>query len=404
MTDWTWHKRAQSAIAQAYLTNSKRPESLVKGVYPTHMARGQGCWLWDHFGKKYLDFVCGLGTNLLGYSHDLLVGAVSEWVRRGWSHSLGTHLEVETAEKLKEAFPAVDAWKFLKSGSEACNAAVKIARAATGRNWILSEGYHGIGDDFVSLVDPALGVPREPHYPRPIASLEGMPICKETAAVIVEPVVTDASPERRKWLESLREACTKAGALLVFDEVITGLRWPKFSVSGAWGITPDLVVLGKALGGGLPIAAVGGKYAVMNGAEYFVSSTYAGETLSLAAAKATVTLLQTKFDLGQLWEKAGAWVAKFNAACDGVVQIEGYPTRGVLRGADLPKALFMQEACRAGMLFGPSFFFGFPHIEAAPDALPAIGAIAQRIRGGEVRLAGEAPKSPFAQQVREKRS
>jgi glutamate-1-semialdehyde aminotransferase len=395
-SDFELHRRAQDSIAQGYLTNSKRPETFVKGVYPTHVARGQGCYLWDHKGKKYIDFICGLGTNLLGYGNESVSSAIRQWLPNGWSHSFGTHLEIELAEKLKGIVPFVDLWRFLKTGTDACLAAIKIARAATGRSLVLSEGYHGWSDDFVSLTEPALGVPR----PRPIKTL-GAVIPDDTAAVIVEPVVTDASPERLDWLRHLRTQCDKVGALLVFDEVITGLRFPKWTVSSYAGVTPDLIVLGKALANGMPLAAVGGKKAVMQSGEWFISSTYAGEVLSLAAAAATITTIERRLPLQHLWDSGRRWLERFNAVADGVVRIDGYPTRGVLVGASPEhKALFMQEACMAGMLFGPSWFWNFPHAECAFDALGPIEAVCGRIRRGEVRLEGEMPRSPFAQQVR----
>lgn len=395
-TDFKWNRRAQNAIGQAYGTNSKRPETFVKGVYPTHVSRGSGAFLWDTGGKKYLDFICGLGTNLLGYSNERLVTAVSDWLRRGWSHSLATPLEVETAEKLKELFPFADCFKFLKSGSEACNAALKMARAATGRSLVLSDGYHGIGDDFISLSEPALGVPKRTW----IKPLELDAIGKDVAAVIIEPVITDWSDERRAWLNDLRDRCTKAGAVLIFDEVITGFRWPKYSVSGMWNIRPDLICIGKAMAGGLPLAAVGGSRDILSGREYFVSSTYAGETLSLAACMATCHALQTNYLPETLWERGQHFLSVFNGLWPEGVTIEGYPSRGVLKGEPLHKALFMQEACKAGLLFGPSWFLSFPAAEQASFVFETLKGVMHRIRSGGVQLEGEMPTSPFAQKVR----
>lgn len=409
------HRRAQECIAQGYLTNSKRPESHVKGVYPTHVRYGQGCYLWDHDDKRYMDFITGLGTNLLGYGHEIVNQAIAAQLRGGYSHSFATHHELETAEKVKELFPFVDCVKFLKSGSEACSAAVRIARAATGRDVVYSEGYHGWHDGFVSLTPPAKGVPEQWTSPNECSASrawqtlsENAPSATrsdyvgEAAAVIVEPVITDWSDERRKWLQDLRERCTRDGTLLIFDEVISGFRFPRYSVASFWGITPDLIVLGKAMGNGMPIAAVGGKYAVMNGAEYFVSSSYAGEVLSLAAAKATMTLLQTKFSLGNLWKDGEEFQKEFNSVCPEKVRIEGYPTRGVFAGDSVAKATFFQEACKAGFLFGPSFFLNFPAAAEWKIAMNALKLILGRVARGEVKLEGEMPKSPFAQRVRER--
>lgn len=404
MTDrFALHRRAQDAIAQGYLTNSKRPQSHVKGVYPTHVSHGRGARLWDHEGRSYLDFICGLGTNLLGYGNTRIAAAMAAEIERGYCHSFATHHEVEAAEKLKELFPFVEAVKFLKSGSEACSAAIRIARAATGRKWILSDGYHGWHDDFVSLTAPAIGVVPD-KYGRNIRHIsdERMAVCSfdEVAAVIVEPVITDCSDERRRWLQDLRARCTKHGVLLIFDEVITGLRWPRFSVAAHWSITPDLIVLGKALGGGMPLAAVGGRYSVMNAAEYFVSSTYAGETLSLVAAKTAMTLLQTRYSLDDLWERGRAFLDSFNALAPDLLRIEGYPTRGAFKGELLTKALFFQEMCEAGVLFGPSWFYNFDLASEAVGVLDGCRDVLTKIRLGQVTLRGEMPQSPFAEKVR----
>lgn len=397
--DFSWHRRAQDCIAQGNLTNSKRPTALVEGVYPTHVTRGQGAYLFDTDGKQYLDFICGLGTTLVGYSNERVNAAIAQQMRSGASHSLASVTEVLAAEKVKELFPFIDLVKFLKTGTEACSAAVKIARAVTGRDLVLSAGYHGWSDGFVSLTPPAIGVPK--GHEASIAKLTSLEqITSDVAAVIVEPVITDWSPFRRSYLQDLRDACTKAGALYIADEVISGFRWPKRSVSHDWGIYPDLICLGKAIANGMPLAVVGGKKHIMNGAEYFVSSSYAGETLSLAAAIATMEVIQ-KYDFATYWANGTAFLNEFNAMAPDVVTIEGYPSRGVLKGEALPKALFMQEACEAGLLFGPSYFFSFPMSEQWKNLLAPLRMILGRIQRREVTLRGKLPQSPFAQRVRE---
>jgi glutamate-1-semialdehyde aminotransferase len=399
------HRRAQDCIAQAALTNSKRPSCHVQGVYPTHVARGHGGHLWDHAGRKYLDFICGLGTNILGYGDARVNAAIAAQLPHGASLSFSTHHELETAEKVKELVPFVDAVKFLKSGSEACSAAIRIARAATGRHYVLSDAYHGWHDEFVSLTPPAYGVPNDDDgFTRAIEPFHKLDQIDSTvAAVIVEPVVTDASDARRAYLQELRKVCTKHGTLLIFDEVITGFRWPRFTVATNWSITPDLICLGKAIANGMPLAVVGGKYAVMNCPdEYFVSSTYAGETLSLVAAKTTMTLLQTKYDLANLWEHGAQFLDGFNAIWPEAVRIEGYPSRGAFKGDLRARAMFFQEACLAGLLFGPSFFLSFAHLGEMHGVLDTCRDILGRVKRGEVRMKGELPSSPFAERVRAK--
>lgn len=390
--------RSTLSIAQGALTNSKRPETFVKGVYPTHLTEGRGAHVWDTKGNKYVDFICGLGSNLLGYAHEEITGAIQDQARKGATLSLGTELEVKGAERVKELFPFVDRVKFLKTGSDACSAALRIARSYRGREMVLSEGYHGWHDDFVSMTQPASGVPQRAYMDK-LTSLEQ--ISPSMAAVIVEPVSLDDSPARIEWLNRLREVCTNTGVLLIFDEVITGFRYPKLSVANATGVTPDLICLGKAMGGGMPLSAVAGKSQFMDPHDYFVSSTFAGETLSLAAGLKTMNLLTSKHQIDYLWEKGWQFLAKFNSYWPEGLQIKGYATRGAFEGSALNKALFWQEACKSGLLFGPSWFFAFPHIDLMDSVLSSCKDILRRIEHGQVKLEGEMPQTPFAQKARE---
>jgi glutamate-1-semialdehyde aminotransferase len=391
--------RAEKAIAHGALTNSKRPSSFVKGVYPTHLTKGKGCYVWDRAGNRYTDFICGLGSNLLGYANDEINDAMAAQARLGATLSLGTEIEVELAERVRELFPFVERLRFLKTGSDACTAALRIARASTGLSGALSDGYHGWHDEFVSLTPPASGVG---DYSQCISRLSSFMAhdWRSVAAVIVEPIITDASAERIAWLRELRESCTKAGAVLIFDEVITGLRFPALSVAKQYGIEPDLICLGKAFGGGMPLSIVGGRRDSME-SDYFVSSTFAGETLSLAAAKKTLELLTSgRYNVQHLWDAGEKFMGRFNETTAGVVGLEGYATRSKLTGTPEMRALFMQEACRAGLLFGPSFFFNFPHMEIVDEVLSTVSDIVSRIKTGSVSLEGEMPQAPYAEKVR----
>lgn len=390
--------RSERCISQGALTNSKHPDSLVRGAYPTHISHGHGCYLYEaEYHKKYIDYICGLGTNLLGYGNDLINKDLQSILYGGFSHSLPTKQEVITAEKLKEIFVFVDHWKFLKSGSEACNAAIKIARAQTGRHKILSEGYHGWGDDFVSLTPPAKGVPPR-GWIRKLTNFQH--INKDVAAVIVEPVMTDYSPERIEWLKELRRVCDEHGTMLIFDEVITGFRFKKFSVSNAYNITPDLIVIGKAMANGLPLAAVGGKEHVMNNRDWFVSSTYAGEVLSLKACEVVCNLLQKNpdYNINMLWERGQDFIDAFNDQPTDI-KISGYPTRGVFTGDEVRVATFMAEMAKLGILFCKSWFYNFHHWDVQEDVLHTSQLIKEKIERG-MELKYPMPKSPFAAEVR----
>lgn len=392
-------KRAQACIAQGAVTNSKNPSSHIFGVYPTHVTHGQGCYLFDVDGRKYLDFVCGLGANLFGYGNPQICDAVSRTLAKGISHSWPTTMEVETAEELKVLFPCIERLKFLKTGTEACMASLKIARAHTGRFKVLSEHYHGWSDPFVSMTPPAFGVPPDFNM---VAFTDLKQIDKDTAAVIIEAVSVDASKERMEYLGQLRKACTEAGALLIFDEIITGARFTGFSVSKASGVTPDIICLGKSIAGGMPLSLVGGRADVMNTENaYFVSSTFAGEIASLAACREVVKMLKGRgqWDIEALWAKGQAFLEGFNSITS-LVQIHGYPTRGAFVGQAVAKALFFQEACKAGILFGPSWFFNFQLAPHTDVVLNSCKDILGRVERDEVFLEGEMPKSPFSAQVR----
>ncbi len=395
--DFETDKRARACIAQGALTNSKRPESFVKGVYPTHLVSGVGVNVRDTAGNIYVDYICGLGTNLLGYGNaSVMVKAIAA-MQTGASLSLSSTSEVAVAEKVKEIFTFVERVKFLKSGTEGCVAALRMARSATGRDQVLSEGYHGWADEFVSLTPPAAGVAGTFAIQK-FTALDQ--ITTDTAAVIIEPIVTDVSESRMQYLRDMRKRCDETGAVLIFDETITGLRVPKLAVANWQGIYPDVLIFGKALGNGMPISCVAGKAAILEGAEYFVSSTFAGERVSLESALAVLTLLQKEYRIDHLWAEGLSFIDQLNDISPRV-KIDGYATRGVLRGEGYDKAVFMQECCRAGILFGPSWFYAFPHIGTNGTVLNTIRDIVLKIETQNVKLDGDMPKSPFAQRVRE---
>ena len=402
----TPQEQANQCIAQGALTNSKRPSTFVEGVYPTHLTKGNGCYVWDTDKRKYIDFICGLGTNLLGYANIDVNDAIVTQLNYGATLSLSTTLEIDAANRVKSIMPFVDQMKFLKTGSEACMAAIRIARAHHGlsktkpdaRCFVLSDGYHGQLDEFISLTDPALGVETMASI-LPLIGNENL--IKSAAAVIIEPVITDWSAERVKWLKDLRAQCSESGTLLIFDEIITGFRFPRFCVANYFGVEPDLILLGKAIANGMPLSVVGGKKEIMSGTEYFVSSTFAGETLSLAAAIKTIDLLKgSRYSLDNLWQKGGEWLDTFNALWPGVLAIEGYPTRGRFVGDDMIKALFFQQAIDSGLLFGPSWFWNFSHIQKSETTLSACKDIVCKIKSGNVKLRGKMPQSPFAEKMR----
>jgi len=393
-TDINIKQRASECIAHGALTNSKRPSCHIEGVYPTHIKSAHGCEVTDSDGKKYVDFICGLGTNVFGSNNETINRVMIQAMGDGVIHSLPTTLEVRVAEKLLGVIPWCKRVRFLKTGSEATAAAIRIARTYTNRSLVLSEGYHSWHDDFVSLTPPAKGVP-----PRTwMDTLKNKRFLSSAAAVIVEPVMLDCSPERIKWLRELQADCKESGTLLIFDEVITGFRFPEVTFSKTHGFKPDLICLGKGMANGMPLACVAGSKEIME-SDYFISSTYAGETVSLAACSAVLDLIH-KQPLHNLWRIGTEFTEGFNSLWPEKISIAGYATRGSFVGDADVKNLFFQEACIAGLLFGPSWFIGYSHEKHIKAALNTCSDILMRIRQGAVKLKGKTPKSPYAERVR----
>jgi glutamate-1-semialdehyde aminotransferase len=310
---------------------------------------------------------------------------------------LPTQFEVVAAEKLKQLVPWVDRVKWVKTGSNACTTALKIARRATGRELVLSEGYHGEAEEFCRYYNREL--PNNVQALKPDLSN----LSSSVGAVIIEPIVTDWSERRQTWLRTLQTECAKRGILTIWDEVITGLRWPKFTVAAWLNLRPDLMVMGKAMANGLPIACVAGSKELMDRPDYFASTTYGGEVLSLAAADAVMTLLLSKkCDIDRLWQYGAEFISGFNAVSRGVVELDAYPTRGVFKGSDTQIALFLQETVKAGLLFGKSWCVNFDHMQPAiQDAtFAALEGVFQRIRDGRAVLEGPLPESPLAAKAR----
>lgn len=394
--DEALYSKQKTLIAQGSLTNSKRPECLIYSSYPIYARSGHKCFIRDIHGKKYIDFICGLGSNLFGYANPQILQKAFEAASSGALLSLPSTIEIDAAEKVKELFPFIDRMKFLKTGSEATHAALKIARAYTGKDLVLSEGYHSWFSNFTQLTPPALGCPPDPNL---IALKDIDDIEVDVAAVIVEPIIFDCSRPRIEWLKKLKAKCEAKGALLIFDEVITGLRFQKYSVAHKTGITPDLICLGKAIGGGFPLSIVGGKKDVMECGEYFVSSTFAGDRVALAAGIEAMNLIRSKYNIDDLWAEGQKFLDFFNAYHE-KLQIVGYPTRGVFKGDDDLKSMFWQEAVKAGLLFGPSWFFNFHHVREMKAIKKAVDEIFFRISTGQVKPNGKYPQSPFSARAR----
>jgi glutamate-1-semialdehyde 2,1-aminomutase len=284
-------------------TGSKRPDALfgqaepgTDGPPPERIARAAGCRVWDEAGREYVDYVMALGAVALGYGHPAVNRAAEQAIAAGVVGPLPPLVEEELAEALCRYVPWIEAVRFLKTGAEAVAAAVRLARVATGRDRVLGCGYHGWldwcqggGSEGVPAATRALYA-ELPFNDSERARGQIREAGDRLAAVVVEPVVVDEP--RREWLEVLREETTRVGAVLVFDEIKTAFRLAVGGAAERYGVRPDLVVLGKALANGFPLAAVGGRRDLMAGvSRTWISSTLATESVALAAGKATLDVV-----------------------------------------------------------------------------------------------------------------
>src|SRR5712664_777089 len=262
------------------------------------MTRASGCRVWDEGGREYVDFVMALGAVALGYGHPAVNRAAEAAISAGVVGPLPPVAEEQLAEALAARIPGLERVRFLKTGAEAVAAAVRLARVATGREEVLGCGYHGWLDWCQGATDGVPAGVRALFAELPfndVATSRQMirDRAHRLAAVVVEPVVV-VEPTR-EWLELLRAETARAGAVLIFDEIKTAFR---LAIGGAverYGVRPppDLVVLGKALANGFPLAVVGGRADVMAGASRtWISSTLATEGVALAAARATLDVFE----------------------------------------------------------------------------------------------------------------
>jgi glutamate-1-semialdehyde 2,1-aminomutase len=286
------------------------------GGKPIFIQRAKGCTVWDADGRAYIDFVGSWGPMIVGHAHPKVLAALRDTMQNGTSFGAPTAQEVELAQRITEAVPSIDMVRLVSSGTEATMAAIRLARAATGRNKIIkfSGCYHGHADPLLVRAGSGaatFGVPDSAGVPESIASLtlvaefndlgsveaivgaDG----RDIAAVIVEPVVGNMGviPPEKGFLEGLRRLTRDKGSLLIFDEVMTGFRVAYGGVQNRLGINPDLTCLGKIIGGGLPLAAFGGKRAVMEQlaplGPVYQAGTLSGNPLAVAAGLQTLELL-----------------------------------------------------------------------------------------------------------------
>ena len=286
------------------------------GGQPPVLVRGQGARVWDADGREYVDYVSAYGPLILGHAHPVVVAAIEKAARAGGSFGVTHPDEVRLAELIQRGMPALERLRFVNSGTEAAMSALRVARAATRRNLVLKfeGGYHGHSDGLLAKAGSGLatlGLPASAGVPEPVAAqtlvipyndlgaveaaFAGHP--ERIAAVIVEPVAANVGvvPPEAGFLDGLRRLTHEHGALLVFDEVITGFRVAPGGAQQLYGVIPDLTVLGKIIGGGLPVGAYGGRADLMDlvapVGPVYQAGTLSGHPVVMAAGIATLEQL-----------------------------------------------------------------------------------------------------------------
>ena len=384
-SDAYWFRAEESifSLVQLYEEGSG---SHVRGNYPRFMQRGMHGHIWDVDGNEYIDFDMGLGPVILGYCYEAVDRAVVKQLQLGAHFSLVSPGEVEYAELVIENIPCAEKVRFLKTGSSATEAAVRIARAYTGRSHIIRGEYHGWHEWTIAGEGYRQGgiLPESRQYIHmgrynDFDSFENLFMkCKDgIAAVIIEPVIIEEP--KADFLDKLLELCHAEGALLIFDEVVTGFR---FNIGGAQkylGITPDLAAFGKAAANGLPLSFVAGKKEIMDAVDkdVYLFTTFGGERLSLAAGIAVINELKNKDVNDRIWSLGGRLKKGTNDIAGRLglnISLEGYQPRLMFnfRGRDAKfrsrlKYIFMQECVKRGVFIGWTVFPCYTHTDADID-------------------------------------
>ncbi|HXV62932.1 MAG TPA: glutamate-1-semialdehyde 2,1-aminomutase [Vicinamibacteria bacterium] len=344
--------------SQALFEESKRyipggvnsPVRAFRGIdrAPRFMASGRGPYIRDVDGVEYIDYIAAYGPLILGHAHPRVLDALREALGDGTSFGTPTAIELEMAKKISEMVPTVEMVRMVSSGTEATLSAIRLARAVTGRDAIIKfEGcYHGHADSFLIRAGSGAmttGVPDSAGVPPSVASLTSVARFNDLAsfervfedqpdriaAVIVEPVAGNMGviAPREGFLQGLRRLCTQNGALLVFDEVMTGFRVSRGGAQELYGVSPDLTTLGKVIGGGLPVGAYGGRRELMSqispSGPVYQAGTLSGNPLAMSAGLAQLETL----DESNAWVRLEAASAHLERGAREIVFESGFPVR-----------------------------------------------------------------------------
>ncbi len=400
-------QRAERVIPLGSQTFSKSRTQYPVGVSPLFIQRAKGSRAWDLDGNEYIDFASSLASITLGYGDAEVTQAVQAQLEEGVIFSLPHPIETEVAELICEMVPCAEMVRFGKNGSDATSGAIRLARAYTERERVAVCGYHGWQDWYIGSTARHRGVPQavrdltHAFVYNDLASLQQLleQYEGEFAAVVLEPM--NVALPAPGFLEGVKELAHRHGALLVFDETITGFRYANGGAQQLFGVTPDLATFGKGLANGYPVAAIAGRREIMKlMEEIFFSFTFGGETLSLAAARATLRKLKAEPVVETIRERGQAVIDGLQALIDeaglgDVFCIGGHPSWSFLiirdaRGATSfeIKTLWMQEILARGILSVGSHNISYAHTEkdvahllsVYREVLPMIGELLNRGR------------------------
>jgi glutamate-1-semialdehyde aminotransferase len=412
------YERALKVQKPVTQTLAKGPGQFTNGAAPKYLVKGKGSHVWDVDGNEYIDFNAAIGPISLGYAYPVVDEAIKAQLEDGITFSMMHPLEVEVSELLQEVIPNAEAVKIAKTGADVCSAAVRLARAYTGRDKIFCCGYHGWHDWYIGITSRNAGIPgviQDMTFTFEYNNIESIKAALDetVAALILEPFIFEAPAPG--FLEELAQVCKENGTLLIFDEMWTGFR---IAVGGAqeyFGVTPDLAVYSKACANGMPIAFLTGRSDVMEllNSQVFSYTTFGGEALSLAACKATINELRDKNVPQYLDEKGALLKDGYNQIAiefgmDKYTRCIGYNCRSMVtftpeagNGLEV-KALMQQEMIKRGVLWAGFHNMCFSHsdedirytLSAYRDVMPIMK---EAIESGDVKkyLRGEALEAVF---------
>ena len=412
------YARAVQIMHPVTQTLAKGPGQYTKGVSPKYVKRAKGAHIWDVDGNEYIDFQMGIGPISLGYAYERVDEAIRAQLADGITFSMMHELEVQLAELIHEIIPNAESIRISKTGADVCSAAVRVARAFTGRDKVLCCGYHGWHDWYIGTTSRDKGIPQEikdltaAFEYNNIDSVKAL-LDDTVACLILEPFIFDAP--KAGFLEEVARLCKENGTLLIFDEMWTGFR---IAVGGAqeyFGITPDLAVYSKAFANGMPIALLTGRKDVMQLFEQdvFFFTTFGGEALSMAAAMATIAEMREKNVPARLAEQGKKLKDGYNAIAAelGLSQYTkcyGYDCRTIVTfdpSAGNPleiKAFVQQELFKRGILWGGFHNMCFSHSdEDVAHTLAMYGEVLPLLKAGieagdiAARLLGEPVEAVF---------